>query len=102
MAGAESRTSTSTASAAPYRSSAPLAADRAPAGSGRRLNAMGPPPYAYAGYSLVLLGEGMCSAALNLGPEVEPPALFAEAKARFDKAVTAATAAGDATGAAGS
>lgn len=52
---------------------------------------------AYAGYSLVLLGEGMCSAAINLGPEMTPAQLFAEAKLRFDKAVTSATAAGDTT-----
>lgn len=52
---------------------------------------------AYAGYSLVLLGEGMCSAALNLGPELQPPALFGEAVTRFTKAIAAATAAGDAT-----
>lgn len=50
----------------------------------------------YAGYSLVLLGEGMCSAAINLGPELQPPALFNEAVARFDKAIAAATAANDA------
>src|SRR3982074_2125934 len=30
--------------------------------------------YTYAGYSLILLGEGMCSAALNLGPEIPTPA----------------------------
>jgi hypothetical protein len=53
--------------------------------------------YAYAGYSLVLLGEGMCSAAINLGPELQPAQLFAEAKTRFDKAITAATAANDQT-----
>jgi starch-binding outer membrane protein, SusD/RagB family len=51
---------------------------------------------AYAGYSLILLGEGMCSAAINLGPELTPAQLFAEAKTRFDKAVTAATTANDA------
>lgn len=49
----------------------------------------------YAGYDLVLLGEGMCSAAINLGPEIQPPALFTEAVARFDKAIDAATAAND-------
>src|SRR5919199_427998 len=49
----------------------------------------------YAGYSLVLLGEGMCSAAINVGPELTSQQLFQEAQARFDKAVTAATAAGD-------
>jgi len=50
----------------------------------------------YAGYSLVLLGEGMCSAAINLGPEIQPPALFDEAVTRFTKAIAAATAANDA------
>jgi hypothetical protein len=50
---------------------------------------------AYAGYSLVLLGEGMCSAALDLGPEQTPAQLFAAAKVRFDTAVAAATRAGD-------
>lgn len=50
----------------------------------------------YAGYSLILLGEGMCSAALNLGPELQPPALFTEAVARFTKGLTAATSANDA------
>ncbi len=50
---------------------------------------------AYAGYSLVLLGEGSCSAAINLGPELTDAQLFAEAKSRFDTAVAAATRAGD-------
>ena len=53
--------------------------------------------YAYAGYSLVLLGEGMCTAAINLGPEINPAAIFAEARSRFDKAITNATTANDAT-----
>jgi len=53
--------------------------------------------YVYAGYSLTLLGEGMCSAAINLGPEIQPPALFAEAVTRFTKSITAATTANDAT-----
>jgi len=52
---------------------------------------------AYAGYSLVLLGESMCSAAINLGPEIQPPELFADAVLRFDTAVAQATAAGDQT-----
>lgn len=52
---------------------------------------------AYAGYSLVLLGEGMCTAAINLGPELQPADVFAEAKIRFDSAIVAATAANDAT-----
>jgi starch-binding outer membrane protein, SusD/RagB family len=50
---------------------------------------------AYAGYSLVLLGEGMCSAAINVGPELTPAQLFAEAKVRFDSAVVDATASND-------
>src|SRR6476660_9923566 len=49
----------------------------------------------YAGYSILLLGEGMCSAAINVGPELTPAQLFAEAKTRFDSAVVAATAAND-------
>jgi len=52
---------------------------------------------AYAGYSLTLLGESMCSAAINVGPELAPADLFAEAKIRFDTAVAAAAAANDAT-----
>lgn len=51
---------------------------------------------AYAGYSLTLLGEAMCSAAINLSPEMTPAELFAEAKSRFDKAISAATTANDA------
>ena len=39
---------------------------------------------AYGGYSLVLMGEAMCSAAINLGPELTPAQLFEEAKQRFD------------------
>jgi hypothetical protein len=52
--------------------------------------------YAYAGYSLILLGEGMCSAAINVGPELTPAQLFAEAKTRFDAAIAAAGTASDA------
>jgi starch-binding outer membrane protein, SusD/RagB family len=51
---------------------------------------------AYAGYSLVLLGEGFCSAAINVGPELTPTDVFTEAEARFDKAIAAATTASDA------
>jgi hypothetical protein len=50
---------------------------------------------AYAGYSLVLLGEGMCSAALDVGPELTPAQLLTEAEARFTRAIEAATAVGD-------
>lgn len=52
---------------------------------------------AYAGYSLLLLGEGMCSAALNGGPELNKTQLWQEARARFDKTIAAATAPNDAT-----
>jgi len=51
---------------------------------------------AYAGYSLVLLGESMCSAAINLSGELTPAQVFAEAKIRFDSAIVAATASNDA------
>ena len=37
----------------------------------------------YAGYSLVLLGEGMCSAALDVGPELTPAQILAEADAQI-------------------
>jgi hypothetical protein len=52
---------------------------------------------AYAGYSVLLLGEGMCSAAINLGPELSKTELWNEAKLRFDAAITAATTANDAS-----
>jgi hypothetical protein len=52
---------------------------------------------AYAGYSLVLLGEGMCSAALDVGPELTPAQILTEAEARFTRAIDAATAAADTT-----
>jgi hypothetical protein len=52
---------------------------------------------AYSGFSIVLLGEGMCSAAIDVGPELTPAQLFAEAVTRFDRAIAAATSANDAT-----
>lgn len=45
---------------------------------------------AYSGYAHVLLGEGMCSAAFDLGPEVMPPEMFARAEDRFTTALAAA------------
>jgi hypothetical protein len=48
---------------------------------------------AHAGYSLILLGESACSAALDAGPELTPTQILTEAEARFTKAITAATAA---------
>ena len=53
---------------------------------------------AYAGYSLVLLGEGFCSAAIDLGPEQTPAQLFGLAEQRFTRAITVATSVGGATG----
>jgi len=50
---------------------------------------------AYAGYSLVLLGEGMCSAAIDLGPELTPAQILALAEARFTRALDAATQGGN-------
>jgi starch-binding outer membrane protein, SusD/RagB family len=50
---------------------------------------------AYGGYSLLLLGEAFCSAAINVGPEMSSPQLFEEAKLRFDRAIEHATAAGN-------
>lgn len=49
----------------------------------------------YAGYSYLLLGEGMCSAAFDLGPELQPPEIFALAETRFTAALNFATQAGD-------
>ncbi len=51
----------------------------------------------YAGYSLVLLGEAMCSAAIDLGPEMSRAQLFAAAQDRFTTAITAAQASSNAT-----
>jgi hypothetical protein len=51
----------------------------------------------YAGYSILMLGEAMCSAAINVGPELTSAQLFQEAKLRFDRAITEATTANDAT-----
>jgi starch-binding outer membrane protein, SusD/RagB family len=48
---------------------------------------------AHAGYSTLLLGEGMCSAALDLGPEMSKAQLFAYAETRFTRAIAAAEAA---------
>ncbi|HKT09355.1 MAG TPA: RagB/SusD family nutrient uptake outer membrane protein [Gemmatimonadaceae bacterium] len=52
---------------------------------------------AYGGYSFVLMGEGMCSAAFDLGPEETPQQIFGDAMVRFDTAIAAATRANDAT-----
>jgi hypothetical protein len=50
---------------------------------------------AFAGYSLTFLGESMCSAAIDLGPEMFPEDFFTEARERFDRAISAAGQVGD-------
>ena len=45
---------------------------------------------AFAGYSLTLLGESACSAALDAGPELTPIQVLTEAETRFTKAIAAA------------
>jgi len=50
---------------------------------------------AFAGYSLTFLGESMCSAAIDLGPEMFPDDLFTEAQERFNRAIAAAGQVGD-------
>jgi len=48
--------------------------------------------YAYAGYSLILLGEGFCSAAIDVGPELTPAQIFGQAEERFAKVLSTVTA----------
>ena len=48
--------------------------------------------YAYAGYSLILLGEGFCSAAIDVGPELTPAQVFAEAEERFTSVLSTVSA----------
>lgn len=50
---------------------------------------------AMAGYAAVYLGEGFCSATINVGPELTSDQVFDSAVVRFTKAITAATAAND-------
>ncbi len=50
---------------------------------------------AYAGYSRILLGEGFCEAAIDLGPKLTSIDVFASAETMFTTAITAAQAAGD-------
>ena len=52
---------------------------------------------AMAGFSLVLLGEGFCEGVIGLGGSLTPAQLFDSAEVRFTRAITAATAAGDAS-----
>lgn len=50
---------------------------------------------AFSGYSLLLLGEAMCSISLDLGPELMPDQTFALAEERFTRAIDAAGSVGD-------
>jgi hypothetical protein len=50
---------------------------------------------AFAGYSLLLLGESMCSIAIDLGPELMPDAVFTLAEERFTRAMENAQTVGD-------
>ena len=47
----------------------------------------------YAGFSLLEMGMIMCSAAIDIGPEIQSVDLLREAEKRFDRAITAAQAA---------
>lgn len=50
---------------------------------------------AYAGYSLIALGEGFCSMVVDRGPLLQPNQVQALAEARFSEAITLATTAGN-------
>ncbi len=50
---------------------------------------------AYAGYSYVLLGEAMCTAAFDDGPELQPDSIFMRATERFERAIQTAGTVGD-------
>jgi len=50
---------------------------------------------AFAGYSLTLLGEAMCGAAIDGRPELTPADIFALADERFTRAAAAAQSVGD-------
>lgn len=49
----------------------------------------------YAAYSYTVFGEGWCSSAFDLGPEVQPAAVLQLAKDRFTTAIDLASQAGD-------
>lgn len=51
----------------------------------------------YAGYSYVLLAEGFCTAAVNLGHEMQTAEVLDSAIARFTRAITLATSLNDQT-----
>ena len=49
---------------------------------------------ALSGYGRILLGEGFCAAAIDLGPQLSSQQIFEQAIAKFDTAITQAQAAG--------
>ncbi len=51
----------------------------------------------YGGWTLSLMGEHMCTAAIDVGPELSSEQLFSEALSRFDVGMGHAQAAGDET-----
>jgi starch-binding outer membrane protein, SusD/RagB family len=51
----------------------------------------------YAGFSRELLGESMCSAAIDVGPELTRAQLFTQAESQFTTAITAAQTANNTT-----
>jgi starch-binding outer membrane protein, SusD/RagB family len=52
---------------------------------------------AYGGWGLSLMGENMCTSAIDAGPELSSAQVFQEALSRFNLAITHATSAGDQT-----
>jgi hypothetical protein len=50
---------------------------------------------AYSGYSHLIMGEGMCSAAFDLGPELSRAEIFTRAEDRFTRAIETARGLGD-------
>jgi hypothetical protein len=52
---------------------------------------------AYAGYAILLLGEGMCEMTMDNGPKMTREQVFAAAEERFSDAITRATAVNDAS-----
>jgi hypothetical protein len=49
----------------------------------------------YAGYSYILLAEGFCTAAVNLGPEMQTAQILDSAEARFTRAISVAQSVND-------
>ncbi len=67
-------------------------AEVSPTGTGPSRQALIARAAAYGGYSLTLMGEAFCSAAIDGGPEMTSAQLFQEAETRFTTAIAAAQA----------